>query len=115
MNRPWYARLGHWLATPVREARHLFPFTHEGRQTLIYLVFAGAGPALCLICLWAMNAALQKGWLEVYVNLATKFGWANLIIVSGLACFVSIRAIKIGKDGFGVEGRDREPPPPPSV
>jgi hypothetical protein len=108
-------RFNRWLSTPFREVRKLFPFTHEGRQTLIYIIFAGAGPALCVICLWAMNAAAEKGWNAVFANLAYKFGWANLIIVSGLACFVSIRSIKMGKDGFGVEGIDQGNAPPTPI
>jgi hypothetical protein len=81
-----------------------FPFTHEGRQTLIYLVFAGAGPALCTMVIWAMVTALQKDLFKTFSNLSLIVATCLLIIVTGLAMFVSIRAVKIGKDGFSAEG-----------
>jgi hypothetical protein len=82
----------------------LFPFTHEGRQTLVYLVFAGAGPALTLIVIWAMNRALFYKLFGTFSNLAYIVAGALLIIVTGLGMFVSIRAVKLGKDGFSAEG-----------
>lgn len=103
----WLQRVNHWLSTPVRAVRSLFPFSHEGRQTLVYLVFAGAGPALTLLVMWAMRQALAHGFQAAFESLADKVTWALLIIVCGLACFVSIRAIQIGKDGVNVQGRDR--------
>jgi hypothetical protein len=112
---PWYTRFGRWLATPIREGRRLFPFTHEGRQTLIYLVFAGAGPALTMLAIDIMHDAMGAKQWAVYSAMAAKIGWALLIITSGLACFVSIRAIKLGKDGFAVDGRDPQQPPPPTT
>jgi ABC-type multidrug transport system fused ATPase/permease subunit len=92
----------------IGAVRRLFPFSHEGRQTLIYLVLAGAGPALTMAVMWAMRRALEHGWQGVFNGLAEKVAWALLIIVSALACFVSIRAIRLGKDGFGVEGRESD-------
>lgn len=97
----------HWLATPFRAARTLFPLSHEGRQTLIYLVFAGAGPALTLLAMWIMARSLEKQALwPTFTETARIVSWSLLIIVCGLGMFVSIRAIKIGKDGFEASGRD---------
>ncbi len=80
------------------------PFTHEGRQTLVYLIFAGAGPALTVLTIWAMYEALQRGWQSIFGNLSYVVASCLLIIVTGLAMFVSIRAVKLGKDGFSAEG-----------
>lgn len=87
------------------------PFTHEGRQTLVYLVFAGAGPALTLFVLWIMQmirdwtGASEAEKLERFAGLANYVGLALLIVVVALACFVSIRAFKasVGKDGLSIE------------
>lgn len=81
-----------------------FPFTREGRQTLIYLVLAGCGPALTLILIWAMRLTEQAGQWAIFAALADKVAWALLLIVLALACFVSIRAVKIGKDGIEAKG-----------
>lgn len=113
MKEPWYTRLGRWLATPIREGRMLFPFTHEGRQTLVYLIFAGAGPALTLLAIDIMHDAMNERQWGIYASMASKVGWALLIITSGLGCFVSIRAVKLGKDGFAVDGRDQPGGAPP--
>lgn len=90
----------------------LFPFTREGRQTLIYLVLAGCGPALTAVIVWAMY--IIRGWsdasaelrLDKFASLAMVVASALVIIVIALSCFVSIRAIKIGKDGIEADGRD---------
>ena len=87
-----------------------FPYTREGRQTLIYLALAGCGPALTLVMIWAMQVI--RGWseasadtrLDKFATLAYLIGAALLIIVTALACFVSIRAVKISKDGFEASG-----------
>lgn len=80
------------------------PFTHEGRQTLVYLVFAGSGPALCAIIIWAMVEALRRDLFKTFSHLSLVVAACLLIIVTGLAMFVSIRAVKLGKDGFSAEG-----------
>lgn len=97
-------RFFRWLGTPIRATRALFPFTHEGRQTLIYLVFAGSGPALTALVLWIMREALARRLFGVFGNMAWLVGWSLFVIVCGLGMFVSIRAIKLGKDGFSAEG-----------
>jgi hypothetical protein len=105
---------GRWCATPVRAVRSLFPFTQDGRQTLVYLVFAGAGPTLTLSVLWAMRALRDAGKWDWFGRMSFwVLGAALLIIVCGLGMFVSIRAVKLGKDGLDVGGwRDGDPPPP---
>jgi len=80
------------------------PYTHEGRQTLVYLVFAGAGPALTIVVIWAMLKALDYKLFATFSHLSLIVAGAMLIIVTGLAMFVSIRAVKLGKDGFSAEG-----------
>lgn len=83
----------------------MFPFTREGRQTLVYLVFAGCGPALTLVVMWAMSKALEhESLFGTFSRLSTIVAVSLLIIVTGLAMFVSIRAVKISKDGFEAEG-----------
>lgn len=84
--------------------KNLFPFTHEGRQTLVYLVFAGCGPALTCLTIWAMVRAIDLGLFKTFSNLAYLIGACLLLIVTGLSMFVSIRAVKLGKDGFSAEG-----------
>lgn len=104
MNRA--AAFFRWLGAPVREVRALFPFTHEGRQTLVYIVLAFAGPALTGVVMWAMSITRDEKHWDIFGSLADKVSWSLLIIVCALACFVSIRAIKIDKNGASIEGRD---------
>lgn len=109
-------RFGSWLATPVRALRSLFPFSHEGRQTLVYLIFAGAGPALTVVVWLAMGALAAARQWDGYMRLATIVALALLIIVTGLGMFVSIRAIKIGglldAQGGGQSQHDEAPTGP---
>lgn len=92
------------------------PFTHQGRQTLIYITLALCGPALTFCIMWALSVVEQfpgtsgEARLAAYVELAKPMTWALLIIVVALACFVSIRAIRIGKDGLSAEGGDNSVP-----
>lgn len=96
----------HWLGTPIRATRTLFPFTHEGRQTLIYLIFAGSGPILTLVGLRILNQTEAASQWGIYASQARIFGWSLFVIVSGLGMFVSIRAFKIGKDGFEFSSKE---------
>lgn len=90
--------------------KSILPFTRDGRQTLIYLVLAGCGPALTFVVFWSMRViqafpgASAEQRLEKYANLAMLVGSALIIIVIALSCFVSIRAIKVGKDGIEAQG-----------
>lgn len=86
----------------------LFPFTREGRQTLVYLIMAGCGPALTGVVIWAMYVirwwpdATADARLDKFAQLALCIAAALIVIVIALACFVSIRAIKldVGRDGI---------------
>lgn len=98
----------HWLGTPFRAARAAVPFTHDGRQTLVYLVFAGAGPALTAVVIWIMQAARDAKQWDTFSRVALIVAAALLVITIALAMFVSIRAIKIGRDGIEASG---EPDP----
>lgn len=92
------------------------PYTREGRQTLIYLALAGCGPALTVVMVWAMqvirdwNEASAAARLDKFATLAYLIGASLLIIVTALACFVSIRAVKISKDGFEATGGEGSAP-----
>ena len=91
------------------------PLTRDGRQTLVYLVFSGAGPALTLVAIWSMVQALGRPALfSTFSQIALIVASALFVIVTGLAMFVSIRAVKISKDGFEAsggaqQGSDAEP------
>jgi zinc transporter ZupT len=80
------------------------PYTHEGRQTLVYLVFAGAGPALTAVVIWAMLKSLDFKLFQTFSQLALVIAAGMFVVVVGLSMFVSIRAVKLGKDGFSAEG-----------
>ena len=82
----------------------LFPLTREGRQTTIYLVFAGSGPILTAIIVWAMLRALDVHLFGTFRDLALIVAASLFVIITGLAMFVSIRAIKVGRDGFEASG-----------
>lgn len=90
-----------------------FPFTREARQTLMYLVLAGCGPALTGCIMWALSVVevfpgtSGDARLAAYVDLAKPLGWGLMIIIIALACFVSIRAIKVGKDGIEAQSNDQ--------
>ena len=85
----------------------LFPFTREGRQTLVYLAFVGAGPALTAIVIWSMLQALRYPALwPTFTKLALIVATGLFVILCGLAMFVSIRAVKISTDGFEAGAKD---------
>jgi hypothetical protein len=87
-----------------------FPYTRAGRQTLVYVTLAGCGPVLTLMMLWAMytirnwNEASVSDRLNKFATLASINGAALIIIVTALACFVSIRAVKISATGLEATG-----------
>jgi len=88
------------------------PLSHAGRQTLVYLCFAGSGPVITAVIAYALysirywQGVPPAALLDAFARLAAYVAVALLIIVIALACFVSIRAIKIGKDGIEAESHD---------
>jgi hypothetical protein len=96
----------HWLGTPFRAVRGWVPFTHEGRQTLIYLIFAGAGPALTLVGLVILEKTEKAGQWDIFGSQARMFGWSLFVIVAGLGMFVSIRGFKISREGAEFSAKD---------
>ena len=85
-----------------------FPLDREGRQSLVYLVLAGCGPAMTLAVMWAMHRihvwvdAPASERLEHFAALAMMVAAGLLIIITALAAFVSIRAFKVtaGRNGI---------------
>ena len=84
----------------------LFPFTHEGRQTLVYLMFAGAGPALTGLVVGIMYVCLEYKLFETFKSMAWFMAVSALILNIAIGMFVSIRAVKISKDGISAEGQN---------
>lgn len=82
----------------------LFPFTREGRQTLVYLVFSGSGIALTAFVWWFAEKALERNLFGTFTDLARIVAASLLVTVIALGMFVSIRAIKVGKDGIEASG-----------
>lgn len=93
-----------WLAVPVVAAaqavRGLFPWTLDGRRTALYVAVLGAGPALCLIVIWTMNAALAYKLFATFSNIAYVVAASLLIIVSAIGVGTGLNIFaKAGKDG----------------
>lgn len=95
-----------WLGTPIRAARALFPFSHDGRQTLIYLCFAGAGPILTLVGLHILERSEKAQQWDIFGAQARVFGWSLFVIVAGLGMFVAIKGFKISKEGAEFSAKD---------
>lgn len=93
-----------WLGTPFRAIRDFFPFSHDGRQTLIYLVFAGAGPVLAGLVWWAMGVVAAAHQWSIFERLANTVALSLLMINLGLVVFVGVRAVRIGPEGISVDG-----------
>jgi hypothetical protein len=86
----------------------LFPFTREGRHTLIYLVFAGSGIALTAFVWWFAENALHYRLFGTFTELARVVAAALLVTDIALGMFVSIRAIKIGPGGLDATGNNND-------
>lgn len=84
------------------------PYTREGRQTLVYLSFAGAGPILTVIVVWAMRAAERLKLFDTFANLAYILASGLLVLVISLGMFVSLRALKVSKDGIEATGGEND-------
>lgn len=94
--------------------RAVFPFTAEGRRTLINIALFFAGPVLTLAIVWAMHTI--RWWsglsaelrLERFARLADVLSWGLLLVLLAFASYVSIRAIKVGRDGLEATGGSNE-------
>ena len=88
------------------------PFTRAGRQTLIYLAFAGSGPAVTFGIIWAMrvirdwNEASAQARLDRFAELAMMLAYNSIIVSVTFACFISLRALKVSKDGVEATSND---------
>lgn len=84
------------------------PYSREGRQTLVYLSFAGAGPILTVIVVWAMRVAERLRLFDTFSNLAYILASGLLVLVISLGMFVSLRALKVSKDGIEATGGEND-------
>lgn len=111
----WFqpASFFHWLGTPVRAARALFPFTYDGRQTLIYLMCAFSAPILSLMVLHIMDVLAANDQWPAYREVSRLVAYSLLISVCAFSMFVAFKSLSLGsKDGLlslsGKEDRERE-------
>lgn len=106
-----FAAFLRWLGTPIRAFRGLFPFTHEGRQTLIYLMCAFSAPILTLLVLHILNRTEAAGQWPIFAETARLVAYSLLIIVCAFAMFVAFRSLQLGgKDGLlNLTGKDSAP------
>lgn len=97
-----------WVGRGIGNIRDLFPFGHEGRQTLIYVMFSWSVVVLTILIKWILAVAERHGQWVIFGEVANKMANALIISVVAYAAFVSIRAAKIGKDGASFESKDNE-------
>lgn len=92
------------------------PFTQPGRQTLVYLMFAGAGPALLGAIMWFQSTI--RNWtdapvaqrLDRYAEIAVIIAWSLFIVVLAYCAFAAFRSLKFNlKDGIDMNARDDGP------
>lgn len=90
-----------------------FPFTKDGRATLIYIAFAGSVPALTALIAWILYTirwfdapALDR--LERFYQISMRVTLAMLLGMLAYAAFVSFRAFKAGKDGVEMNSKDED-------
>ena len=84
----------------IRWFKSFLPFSLDARASLMYLSFAGGGPAVLIALM--INMDTIRNWtgapagerLERYADIADKLAWGLLIVLVTLACFISIRAFK---------------------
>lgn len=88
-----------------------FPYTRDGRATLIYIFFAFSVPALCGMLLYVLYTirhfdapALDR--LERFYQIGMRITAAMLLGMLAYAAFVSFRAFKAGKDGVEMNSKN---------
>jgi hypothetical protein len=90
-----------WLGTPIRATRALFPFTHEGRQTLIYLMCAFSAPMLTILTLYILDATERHQQWPIFADVARIVAYSQLIITCAFGMFVAFRSLSLGsKEGL---------------
>jgi hypothetical protein len=91
----------HWLGAPIRAIRGLFPFTYNGRQTLIYLMCALSAPILSLMVIWILETLAGASQWRVYHQVSMIVAYSLLISVCAFSMFVAFRSLSLGsKDGL---------------
>lgn len=103
----------HWLGTPIRAIRGLFPFTYDGRQTLIYLMCAGSAPILTLAVMHILETMAANGQWAAYREISRIVTYSLLISVCAFSMFVAFRSLSLGsKDGLlNLSSKDAPPDP----
>lgn len=95
------AALFRWLGTPICATRALFPFTYDGRQTLIYLMCALSAPVLTTAVLALADVAADHGQWPEHRELSRLMGYSLLITSCAFSMFVAFRSLSLGgKDGL---------------
>lgn len=88
-----------------------FPFTKDGRATLIYIGFFGSMPVLSAIIVyvlytirWFDAPAIDR--LERFYQIGMRVTLAFLLGTLIYGAFISFRAFHAGKDGIGINSKD---------
>ncbi len=102
-----------WLGKPVRAIRGLFPFSHDGRQTLIYLMCAFSAPVLTLLVMHILETLAGSAQWLAYREVARLVTYALLISVCAFSMFVAFKSLSLGgKDGLlNLNSKDNTDPP----
>ncbi len=102
-----------WLGTPIRAVRALFPYTYDGRQTLIYLMCAFSAPVLTLLVLHIMETMATAQQWGAYREIARLVAYSLLISVCAFSMFVAFRSLSLGgKEGLlNLTSKDSPPDP----
>lgn len=103
-----------WLGTPIRAARALFPFTYDGRQTLIYLMCAFSAPVLTVAVMHILETMAGAGQWNGYREISRLVAYSLLIAVCAFSMFVAFRSLSLGsKDGLlNLSSKENEPTVP---
>lgn len=107
-----------WISAIWQAFRGLFPFTKDGRATLVYLAFAGSVPALTLAGMLVLHEirwfdANADKRLEAYSSAAMWIFYGQFLGQITYAAFVSIRALDIDWKNGKASMNSREDNSPP--
>lgn len=87
------------------------PFSSDGRRTLVYLTFAGAGPSLTLMVWWLLNTIRTwtgvdpKDALASFSNLSFWVVGCLLTVCVTMACYIAVKEFKIGPGGIDAQSQ----------